>query len=500
MHEAMISLRELDKKIGHYAEAISLLNWDLRTKAPKRSVENRAGTMGLLSAEMFQTSTSDEMGELLAKLSEPAVFDQLPLVDQKLVKNRKKEYELNTKIPPAMYKEFVELTTKAQSVWEEARHQNDFTLFQPYLEKIVEINRKKADLYGYEDHPYDALVNTYETGMNVATLDTVFNEVKEGIIPLLEKVKASKQPDTAFLKQDMDIDKQRQFGEFIAKEMGYDFNSGRIDETAHPFMTQINNGDVRITTHYKENNVMFALGGTMHETGHALYEQNIAEELGGTSLYSGTSLGIHESQSRFWENQIGFSYEFWEKYYDAFKETFPGKLDDVSLQDFYAAINQAEPNFIRIESDELTYNLHIIIRYELEKALITKELEVKDLPQAWNDKYEQYLGIIPSSDSIGVLQDVHWSMGAIGYFPTYALGNLYAAQMTETMKKQMPQYSDLIRKGDLAPIKQWMTENVYRHGSMYEPNELIQQITDEPLNASYFVNYVKEKFGSLYSL
>ncbi|WP_128895353.1 carboxypeptidase M32 [Longirhabdus pacifica] len=499
MTDAITTLRELDKKINYYGEAISLMYWDLRTHAPKNSVKARSQSIGLLSTEQFKLSTSDEMGTLLESCSEEQTFAKLSEMDQKLVKMLKKQYDRSKKIPTEMYQKFVELTTTAESVWEDAKGDADFASFQPYLEEIVEYNKKFAEIWGYEDNPYNALIEDYETGMTVETLDRVFAQVKERIVPLVAKVREAEQPDTSFLKQPLDIEQQKKLGEFVLKEIGYDFQSGRIDETVHPFMIDINHGDIRVTTAYKENDFMFSFGSTAHEGGHALYEQNIAEKLAGTSLCSGTSMGIHESQSRFWENQIGLSYEFWEKYYSKLKEFFPGKFDDVALDDFYAAINQAAPNLIRIEADELTYNLHIMIRYELEKSLISGELKVADLPQAWNKKYEEYLGITPSHDGEGVLQDVHWSGGSFGYFPTYSLGNMYAAQITHVMKQEMPAYEQHIREGNFSPIKAWLTDKVYRHGKMLTPNELIQDIAGEELNPQYLIEYMEEKFTKIYN-
>ncbi|QGQ96724.1 carboxypeptidase M32 [Paenibacillus psychroresistens] len=497
----LIAFRELVKKIKSYEEAVGLIYWDMRTGLPKKGVESRSDVVGVLSTEMFKLSISDEMGAFLQFLSEPQHWEQVDELNRKIILECQKDYDRSRKIPTEKYQAYVVLTSNAESLWETAKSTSDYALFQPYLEKIIAANLEFIELWGYKDNKYDTLLDMYEPGMTVAKLDEVFGALRKKLVPLAASIQASKnQPETAFLRQTFSKDQQRQFSLFILNQMGYDFEAGRLDETVHPFATGLNPGDVRITTRYLEDDVVSALFGTIHEGGHALYEQNISAELIGTNLCTGTSMGIHESQSRFWENMIGRSASFWNRYYADLQKTFPGQFDDVSVEAFYKAINEVKPSLIRIEADELTYNLHIMIRYEIEKALFNETITAAELPQFWNEKYKEYLGVEPSTNEEGVLQDVHWSGGAFGYFPSYALGNMYAAQMRHTMLARMPNFEELVEQGNLLPIKEWLVEQIYQYGKSLTPAEIIQQVTGEALNPDYLVAYLEEKYQEIYKL
>jgi carboxypeptidase Taq len=341
----------------------------------------------------------------------------------------------------------------------------------------------------------------YEPGMTVDILDKVFNQLRESIVPLVKQIAESKhQPETAFLYKEFPKEQQHQLNLRVLKQLGYDFKAGRLDETVHPFATGINRGDVRVTTRYDEYDFRGAIFGTIHECGHAIYEQNIAEELTGTLLDDGTSMGIHESQSLFFENFIGRNYSFWKNKYPLLKEYAPDQFADVKLDDFYRGINESKPSFIRIEADELTYPLHIMIRYELEKALFNGELEVKDLPEVWNKKYKEYLGIVPEDDAKGVLQDVHWSDGSFGYFPSYALGYMYAAQIKQAMLKDLPDFDDLLASGDIAPIRTWLNEKIHKYGKTKKPLEILKETTGEGLNVQYLIDYLESKYKEVYKI
>lgn len=495
------SFKAYVRKMKQYEEAIALIYWDMRTGAPKKGIGTRSEVVGELSTEVFRMSTSDEMGEYLAFFTQPAELEQLDVISRKMVEECKKEYDRSKKIPAEKYQAYVVLTSQAESAWEDAKHNSDWASFQPYLEKIVATTQEFIELWGYEGHKYNTLLDMYEPGMTVEKLDEVFGTLREKAVPLLQRIQASpNQPDRSFLDQQFEISKQKQFSLSILKQMQYDFEAGRLDETVHPFATALNPGDVRITTRYLPNDITSALFGTIHEGGHALYEQNISEDLVGTNLCTGTSMGIHESQSRFWENVIGRSKAFWDRYYGELQTTFSPQIDQVDVSTFYKAINHIEPSLIRIEADELTYNLHIMIRYELEKGLFNGTIAVADLPAAWNAKYEEYLGVTPANDGEGVLQDVHWSGGAFGYFPSYALGNMYAAQFTQTLRQELPAFDSLIAEGNLAPIKEWLTEKVYKHGKLLTPNEIIREVTGEELNPEYLVQYLEEKYKSVYGI
>ncbi|MGO4111256.1 carboxypeptidase M32 [Paenibacillus sp. YAF4_2] len=491
---------ETIRKIKSYEEALGLLYWDLRTGAPRKGMDTRSEVIGVLSGDMFKLSTSPELGEYLNELEQPAAQEQLSDIERKLVSETRKDYDRSVKIPPKLYQEYVVLSSQAESKWEEAKANNDYASFQPYLEKVIDYTQQFIDLWGPKATRYDTLLDQYEPGMTTAELDRVFGGLREQLVPLASAIAASPhQPDTSFLGQKYDKQAQKGFSLFILNQMGYNFEAGRLDESVHPFATGLNPGDVRITTRYLEDDVTSALFGTIHEGGHALYEQNLMPELIGTTLCTGTSMGIHESQSRFWENVIGRSKPFWEQYFGQLQEKFPGQLD-VSVEEFYRGINVVEPSLIRIEADELTYNLHIIIRYEIEKMIFNEGAKAADLPQIWNDKYKEYLGIEPPSNAEGVLQDVHWSGGAFGYFPSYSLGNMYAAQIADTMERELDGFWNLVGRGELLPIKEWLTERIYKFGKLKSPSELIQDVTGKPLDPQHLVTYLERKYKDIYKL
>lgn len=488
------------KKLRAYNEAVSLLYWDLRTGAPKKGVDLRSETIGLISSDIFIMSTSDEFGELITALE--GKKDELDPVILRSVEEARKQYDLSKKIPADEYKEFVILQSKAESIWETAKDTDDFSLFQPYLEKMVATTKKMIGYWGEKNgSPYNTLLDQYEPGMTTEILDEVFGQLRNRIIPLVQKIaESTNKPNTDFLYRQFPKEAQESFSDKILEQLGYDFDAGRLDETVHPFMIGINRQDVRITTKYDEKDFRTAVFGTIHECGHALYEQNIGEELGGTLVETGASMGIHESQSLFFENFVGRSEKFWEKNYELLKMFSPEQFGQVSQEDFIRAINESKPSLIRIEADELTYALHIMIRYELEKGLFNGDLEVKDLPQLWNDKYEEYLGIRPTADAEGVLQDVHWAGASFGYFPSYALGYMYAAQFKNAMLKDLPNYDELLAAGDIAPIRSWLTEKVHKHGSMKKPLEILKEATGEGLNAEHLAKYLEDKYSKVYQL
>ncbi|MGP0578459.1 carboxypeptidase M32 [Paenibacillus peoriae] len=499
--DQLTALKELAHKISSYGEAVGLLHWDLRTGAPRKGVDIRSETLGMLSTEMFKLMISDEMGQLLQFFAAEDKLEQLEDNDRRLVEECRKNYELNRSVPADRYREYSILAAQAESKWEDAKEHSDFAGFEPYLSKIVDMKREFIGYWGVKDTEYDTLLDQYEPGMTVEKLDAVFDRLKKRLVPLLSKIQASSnQPDKSFLDGVFDVKQQEKFSLFILGQMGYDFDAGRLDESVHPFATGLNPGDVRITTHYLQDDVTSAIFSSLHEGGHALYEQNIAPELAGSLLSGGTSMGIHESQSRLWENKIGRSRAFWDRYYDDLQKHFPDRLAKVAAEQFYRAVNRVENSLIRIEADELTYNLHIIIRYEIEKMLFNEKLDVKRLPEVWNAKYKEYLGLVPPNDGLGVLQDVHWSGGDFGYFASYSLGNMYAAQILATLRKELPNLDELIAAGELEPIKQWLTKRIYRYGKSRTPSELIVAITGEDLNPDYLADYLEEKYTSIYKL
>jgi len=489
----------LVRRIKYYNDALSVLYWDLRTGAPKKGVPQRSEVIGMLSEEIYKLTTSAEMEKYLAYFEEPADSGESDSMVKAVVKECRREFYKHSRIPADRYKEYVILTSNAESVWEDAKNNNDFQLFRPYLEKIVDFNLEFIELWGYKGNRYNALLDINEPGMTVDKLDGIFNELRSRIVPLAARIRESRtEREPNILGQYFDIEKQEEFSLYILGKMGYDFEAGRLDESEHPFTIGINPGDVRITTHYYPNDFASALMSSMHEGGHALYEQNISAGLNGTPLCTGASMGIHESQSRFWENIIGRSRGFWERYYGDLQKVFAEQLGNVSLDSFYRAINRVEPSLIRVEADEVTYNLHIMIRYEIEKALINGEIKAADLPGIWKAKMKEYLGVIPPNDTKGVLQDVHWAGGSFGYFPSYTLGNIYAAQLYNTAKKEIDDFDGLVGRGELVGIKEWLTEKIYKHGKLMEPEELIRRVTGETINPRYLTDYLENKYKNIY--
>lgn len=495
------AFRAYVQKMMHFQEAVFLMEWDLRTGAPRKGAPLRAEALGTLAGEVFRMGVSEQMEEYLHQLSDERVSQQLDDVTRATVREIKKQFDRDKKIPADRFQEFAILRSKSETVWAEAREKSDFSLFQPYLEQIVDMTNEFVDYWGFGNHRYDTLLDVYEPGMTVEILDEIFDGLRKDTVSLVQAiVQSGHRPHVAPLLRSFDVTKQRELSRIMLERMGYDFDAGRLDETVHPFESTINRYDVRVTTKYLLNDVRSALFSTIHEGGHALYEQGISPDLIGTPLSQGTSMGIHESQSRFWENMIGRSRAFWNYHYPIALNLFPSQLADVSLDDFYRGINDVQPSLIRIEADEVTYNLHIMIRYEIEKGLINKSLQVKDLPEIWREKMHDYLGVVPDSDADGVLQDVHWSDGSFGYFPSYSLGNIYAAQFRHALSKAIPNYEDEVQKGNLTIIKNWLNDNIHRYGKMLEPAEIVQKVTGEPITSKYLVAYFHEKFAPLYGL
>jgi carboxypeptidase Taq len=499
--KALGQFKALDEKITHFSSIIGLADWDQKVMAPKKGRGTFAKATGTLRTEIFKLSVSEEMGELLAELTLPDNLVLLDEVTRAKVREYKEYYQKSKSIPADLFQEYSILTAQANDAWEEARENNDFAHYLPYLEKIVEYKRKFAEIYGYEEHPYDALLDEFEPGLTVKKLDPLFAKLRDSSVKLLNRIQQNgKRTQAGIFEQSFEIEKQKEFNRYILPIIGFDLEAGRLDETVHPFAQTVNTGDVRLTTRYLERNVRSALFGTIHEAGHGIYEQHINPEFEESVLQSGASFGIHESQSRFLENMVGRSKEFWKYFYPKLEGHFPKQLETISVEEFYRAVNTVQPSFIRVEADELTYNLHIMVRYEIEKAIISGEIEAKDLPEVWNQKMQDYLGVTPNTDTEGVLQDVHWSFGGFGYFPSYSLGNLYAAQILRTIQKDHPDFYSHIENGRFDLIQEWLKENIHQYGKLYTPNELIVKVTGEELNAEYLVEYLEKKYVEVYGL
>ena len=478
------------ENIGH---AMALLYWDMSVYMPKEGIETRSNTTTYLAGEEFKLTTSDKVKEFIDYFN--PIMDELEVQDRAMIKALKKNYEAISKIPEEEYKEFNKLSALSFNAWQEAKTKNDFKIFEPYLEKMVSYKIKIADYYGYEENRYDALLNEYEDGLTVKKLDQIFGALKEGIVNILNYINNSKvEINTSFLEGKFDISKQKEISEYLLDVIGFDKTKGRLDESEHPFTNGMGNKDVRITTHYFENDLFSNIFSVIHEGGHALYEMHISDSLENTGLVDGASMAVHESQSRFYENIIGRSKSFLKIILPKLQETFP-ELKNVTLDELYKAVNKVQPSLIRTEADELTYSLHVIIRYEIEKQLINREIEVKDLPQIWNNKYKEYLGIEPKCDAEGVLQDMHWSDGSFGYFPSYALGNIYGGQFLHTLLKEN---KNAIEDLSMDYINDWLSKNIHQYGAMYTPGELIKRVTGEELNTKYFLDYLERKYKEIY--
>ncbi|MFT8871205.1 MAG: carboxypeptidase M32 [Sporolactobacillus sp.] len=493
--------REYVKKIMDFKEAIALAEWDLRTGAPKKGVSQRSAVIGTLADEVYTRSIAPQMKAYIDELTDVSVLETLDQVTQRMLEQSKKEYERNVRIPQEENKAYIVLQSEAQTVWEEAKAKGNFALLSPYLEKMVTLKRRFIAYWGKEKHAYDALLDLYEPGLTVTTIDDIFDKLQQAIVPLVREVTDSgTQPSNHFLFKDFPQPKLKAFCLHLLHEIGYDFGAGRLDETEHPFEITLNPGDVRVTTHYLTHDFMSTVLGTVHEGGHALYEQHISRELVGTPLCQGTSMGIHESQSLFFENFIGRSKPFWQRHLPKLKIYGGAALENVSLDDFYRAINVSRPSLIRIYADELTYPLHIMVRYELEKALFNADLNVCDLPGAWNEKMQAYLGIVPENDRDGVLQDIHWPSGDFGYFPSYALGYVYAAQFRHKMQEELPDFNERVAGGKLEAVTGWLSRNVHVFGSLKKPLEILRDATGEGPNPDYLIAYLKEKYRGIYKL
>lgn len=500
MENKLNQLKSILNEVHDLNAVSSLLGWDQQTYMPPGGAEGRGYQSGTIDKIAHEKFTSPEVGKLLEDLLlETAKLDP-DSDDVRLVKVTHREYEKQVKVPPSMVVEFAQVTTMAQQVWQEARAENNFAKFQPWLEKILDLGHRYAELFAPYDHVYDPLLDQFEPGLKTADVKQIFNDLRPVQVALIKEISEKPQVEDSFNSLIYDEKKQWDFGVEVITKFGYDWKRGRQDRSAHPFTTNFGIDDVRITTRVFPNHLSSAIFSTMHEAGHAMYEQGVDHALSRTPLAGGTSLAIHESQSRMWENLVGRCLPFWEYFYPRLQDYFPEQLGNVSLESFYKGINKVEPSLIRVEADEATYNLHIMLRLELEMAMMEGKLKVKDLPEAWNASMQDYLGITPPDDAKGVLQDVHWSSGLMGYFSTYALGNLVSLQLWERILADIPDLYDQFRNGEFSPLLQWLRKNIHSHGSKYEPQELIQRVTGSKIDPSAYIHYLQTKFGEIYGI
>ena len=492
--------KEYLNKINQYEQASNILQWDMQTCMPYNGGDSNTGVLTMLSSKSFELSVSDEMKDLLDNLTNPETFNNLDSISKKMISECKKQYDDNKNIPSNLYSKYIQVVSQSEQTWQKAKSDNDFKTMVPYLKEIIELTK---EMYSYSKpnvDTYNALLDDYEKGITANQLDTIFKELKEGTIPLIEAISKNDKINQHIFNGHYPIHLQERLSNYFLDVINFDFKSGCLSQSEHPFTTGINSPyDVRITTNYDINDIRSSLFSVLHEGGHAIYEQNINPKLVGTRLNTGASMGIHESQSRFYENIIGRNLSFWKKHYNKIGEILPS-YSCISLDKFYKGINAVEPSLIRIDADELTYNLHVIIRFELEKALFSGDLDVKDLSTAWNDKMKEYLGITPKDDTTGVLQDCHWYSGLFGYFPSYSLGNIYSGQFLNQIEKELGPIDGLIEDDRLVDINNWLKVNIHQYGLMKSPTEIIKDSCNSDIDTKPIIKYYTDKYSKIYNL
>lgn len=485
----------LDKGMA-LTTARTLLEWDTQTLAPPEANMYTSNVMGILSDEFFKTYQNDQVKKLLDRLLEEKEQKTLEEKEKAVVRELSKLFQELAPIPPEEYRAYCQLTANSVSIWAKAKEDKDFKKFAPTLKEIIDYKKKFAHYRRKgKEKLYDVLLREYEPGFTMEKLDLFFQEIKDAVIPLVKKAVEEKKPiDKSYNSKSYDIEKQKEWNHWLAGYVGFDYNKGVIADSAHPFTDNLHNHDVRITNHIYENNLESGIFSIIHESGHGIYELGISDDLTQTLLGTGFSMGMHESQSRFFENIIGKSRQFWIPIFPKLVEAFPEQLKGVDLDAFLAGINKAEPSLIRTECDELTYPLHIVIRYEIEKMIFQEDVDVKKLPELWNEKYKEYLGVEPKDDGEGILQDVHWAGGDFGYFPSYALGSAIACQIYYHMKSIMP-FHQYLEEGNLTPIREYLRDHIHQYGKMRDTNTLLKDMMDEEFNPKYYIRYLQEKYG-----
>lgn len=501
--KAFTDLREVSNEIQHLTSVLSLLHWDQETFMPPGGINPRSQQISHLSTLIHEKKTSKRFKNCLEKLvsfkTGKLKVKGLSMEEKAMVREWLKDYARLHKLPSSFIKTFSQVTAEATQIWSTAKESNNFKLFTPFLEKIVELNKEKAEILGYKDHPYDALLENYEPCMNVRKIGAIFDKLQTKLKILLKKILSLKEIDNRFLMRKVPHEKQVEMGQLLLQKLPMDHSYTRLDLSSHPFSLALHPHDSRITTRILPNNFLSNLSSLLHEAGHSYYEMGLKPENFGTPLGEPISLSIHESQSRWWETLIGRSLPFWKWYYPILKKNVPTLFKGVSLDKFYRAFNKVSPSLVRVEADEVSYCLHVILRFEIEKDLISGKLSVNELPERWNAKIKEFFGITPPNDRLGCLQDIHWSLGDFGYFPTYALGNLFAAQFFATFQKQHPNWEERVEIGDLAFIQDWLGTNIHQYGRMYNSEELVKKVTGKPLSETAYCSYLKKKYSEIYN-
>ena len=483
------------QKIADVKYAAAVLQWDQETYLPPKGTHFRGRQLATLSEIAHEQFTTEAMGALLNELNSK---NSLTHNEKRNVQLSLEDFNRNKKLSSDFVRKMSETVTTTYHAWVKARTDNSFTGFQRPLHTLIELKKQEADMLGYETHPYNALMNDYDKGLTVATVDSVFSNLKPQLLTLLQTIKNKPQVDNSFLHQHFDKDAQWKFGMQILQEIGFDFEAGRQDISVHPFTTSFNNQDVRVTTRIDENDFGNMTWSCIHEAGHALYEQGLPAEEYGLPLSEYCSLSIHESQSRLWENNVGRAFPFWQHNFPLLKTFFPEQCKSLPVDTFYKGINKVEPSLIRTEADELTYHFHVMIRYEIEKMLIDGTISAKDIPAYWIEHYQKYLDVTVPDDKRGCLQDIHWSHGSFGYFATYSIGSIVAAQLYATIEKENVAVNKEVAEGNTTSILNWLRKNVHQYGRQFTSQELCSKITGEPLNTKYLINYATKKYTGIY--
>ncbi|HLF73547.1 MAG TPA: carboxypeptidase M32 [Anaerolineales bacterium] len=494
-------LDQLKDKLGEVADIIRaayVLEWDQQVNMPPGGNEARGRQLATLSRIAHEKSITDKVGTLIDDLKQDLNGADPASDEAALMRLAARNYDKARRVPPEFIAEQAIAKSRAFEAWREARSKSDFSIFRPHLEKALELVHKYVSFFPPADHPYDTLLDNYEPGMKTADVKAIFEGLRPKQVALIKAITSRKQVKDGFLARRYNEKKLMDFGVQVITRFGYDWSRGRQDLAPHPFETAFSVNDVRITTRFESDSPLAILFSSMHEAGHAMYEQGVSPDYERTPLAGGTSLAVHESQSRMWENLVGRSLPFWQHFFPGLKRLFPSQLDGVSTKAFYRAINKVEPSLIRVNADEATYNLHIMLRLGLEIGMVEGNIAVRDLPELWNTGMQEYLGITPPDDATGVLQDIHWSGGLIGYFSTYALGNLISAQLWEKINSDIPDLDDQIRKGDFSRLLDWLRRNIHRHGQKYEPQTLVEMVTGSRISHEPYIRYLTNKYGEIY--
>lgn len=491
------NLKQYLEKMDQYEHVMTLLNWDMETTMPKLGFEGHSKALTYFSTELFRLSTTEELGDMLEELSSPEKYEQLDDMWKFVVKRMKRDYDESRRVPQDFFEQFVQATTESGNAWKEAKRASDFSIYAPHLEKVIEMTKKMAEYTNPGEEVYNVLLNQYEEGMDSDTIDRLFDDLKRELAPFVKKILAAGQPDDSKFKGTYEIEAQKKVQKMLLDYIGFDWEAGTVGETEHPFTLNFSSKDVRVTNHYYENDALSAMYSAIHEGGHAIFEQHVNPDYDGTVAGSCRYCGIHESQSRFYENILGRNKNFWIPIYEKLGILLP-KFKEISLDEFYHEINHVRNSLIRTEADELTYCFHIIIRYELEKAIFRDGVSVEELPKLWNEKMQEYLQITPSNDAEGILQDMHWSDGSFGYFPSYLLGNIYDGMYLEAITRELGDVDTILREGRISEITAWLNEKIHRYGSTRLPREVIEKVCGKEISAQPIINYFKKKYTEIY--